>query len=208
MTSGKAAFLDACSVSRETLERLERFEALILKWNKTINLIAKSTEPEIWTRHFLESAQSLQYRPVTGTRWIDLGSGGGFPAMIVAILAKEEAQDLTVTCVESDIRKGAFLRSAAGELEVSLSVATRRIEEMPAQDADVLSARALAPLSKLLGYAERHLGETGRCIFLKGERWRQEVEEALENFRFSFENHPSPSNPASAILVVKEVTRA
>lgn len=206
--SGREELLAELGVSRETSERLERYEQLLKKWNPAINLVAASTLTDIWTRHFHDSAAAFRVAAAENGRWTDLGSGGGFPGAVVAVLAAELAPNLQVTCVEADVRKAAFLRTLAVDLLIKLNVLSRRIEDTPPQNAQVISARALAPLTKLLGYAERHLGAGGRAVFLKGESWRQEVEEALETWRFSVEDYPSPTNPGSAILVVGDISRA
>ena len=208
MRNGRAEFAAAFDVSRETLERLDTYESLIRKWNSTINLVSASTIDDIWTRHFHDSAAAFEVSPRRNGKWVDLGSGGGFPGAVAAIMAAEKTPELEFTCIETDLRKSAFLRTLSGATGVSIGVLSRRIEESPRQNAEVLSARALAPLPRLLSYAETHLGPDGRAIFLKGESWRKEVEEALETFRFSVENVPSPTNPGSAILVVGDISRA
>ncbi len=208
MSAGRAAFEAAFSVSHETMARFDIYEKLIQKWNTTINLISAKTTDEIWTRHFHDSAAVLAARGNRTGRWVDLGSGGGFPGAVVAILAAEKAPEIAVTCIETDLRKATFLRTLGQAIGVPIQVLSRRIEECPRQDAAVLSARALAPLSKLLAYAETHLAPSGIALFQKGETWRGEVEEALETFRFSVENKPSPTNPGSAILVIGDISRA
>lgn len=201
-------FQDKFGVSRETLGRLLGYSALIQKWNPAINLVAKSTLDDIWTRHIVDSASVLTVSGHQNGLWVDMGSGGGFPGVVIAIMAAELAPDLTVTCIESNIRRASFLRTVARETGVSIRVLSRRIEETPNQNADIVSARALAPLTKLLGYALRHLSETGQGIFLKGETWQKEIDEALENWAFSVEATPSTTHPGSAILKVRDISHA
>lgn len=196
------------SVSRETTERLEAFAQLVLKWNGTINLIAKGTESDLWSRHIMESCAVFAAAPNRTGRWTDLGSGAGFPGAVVAILAADLAPGLAVTCIEADIRKCAFLRTVSRETGAPFNVLSRRIEEVPAQNANVLSARALAPLDRLLPHCARHLSPDGRAVFAKGETWRAEVEAALENWRFTLEKVDSPTQPGSAILIIGDVVRA
>jgi len=195
-------------VSRETIDRLEVYAALIEKWNKVINLVAKSTIEELWTRHFMDSAEAYRVSNITSGNWTDLGAGGGFPGMIAAILAKELNPDVIVTCIESDIRKCEFLRTVSRATDVKVNILSRRIEESPLQHASVVSARALAPLSKLLGYVERHIAKDGVAILLKGENWQSEVETALETWTFSIENHKSLTHPDSVILKIGDLARA
>ncbi|WP_172297850.1 16S rRNA (guanine(527)-N(7))-methyltransferase RsmG [Pseudoruegeria sp. HB172150] len=208
MSAGAEAFAAQVNVSRETLERLETYDSLIRKWNKAINLVANSTLDDLWNRHFLDSAAAFSAVPTPSGRWVDLGSGGGFPGAVVAIMAAEVAPDLSVTCIEADIRKASFLRTLSVETGVPINVLSRRIEQAPPQNAQYLSARALAPLTQLLAHAEQHLDPTGTAIFLKGESWRQEVETALETYRFSVENIPSPTQHGAAILVIGGISRA
>ena len=194
-------------VSRETEERLAHLVALIEKWNPRINLIAKSTVPEIWTRHILDSAQLFDLAPVGAERWADLGSGGGFPGLVVAILAKAERPGLKATLVESDARKAAFLTTAVRELALNADVRAERIESLPPIQADVLSARALAPLATLLGHAERHLRPGGTALFAKGATHGAELAAALETWRFSYEKHPSKTDPRAVILSIEGIAR-
>lgn len=198
-------FLARRNVSRETLERLNCYKALLDKWNPAINLVSAATLGQVWTRHFLDSAQILDLTRVNYGLWADLGSGGGFPGLVLAILAADERPDLKFTLVESDGRKAAFLTAVARELGIAPRVAAVRIENLPALGADVLSARALAPMSVLLGFADRHLSPDGLAIFPKGARYQVEIDQALEEWRFSYEKHPSVTDPDAVILTVGEI---
>ena len=135
-------------VSRETEDRLRAYAALIEKWTPKINLISRSTIPEIWARHILDSVQIVQLAPENWGSWTDLGSGGGLPGCVAAILAPENAH---VTLVESDQRKVAFLRTVQRELDLPMTVLAERIEDADVAPADVVSARALAALTRALG---------------------------------------------------------
>lgn len=190
-------------VSRETLERLDRFVELLERWNRKINLVAPATLGQVWQRHVLDSAQLLPLAPENATHWLDLGSGGGFPGIIIAILAVELQPDLSVTLVESDQRKCAFLRNAAVGLKVR--VLSKRVEQLPPQQADVISARALAALPDLLDLAAPHLAEGGVLLFPKGESYRAEVAAALATRRFACEDIPSATNPSGAILKIGDL---
>ncbi|MFC3057440.1 16S rRNA (guanine(527)-N(7))-methyltransferase RsmG [Paenirhodobacter populi] len=202
--SEKAEFLKSVDVSRETLERLEGFEQLLIKWNGAINLVSPHTIRQIWSRHFLDSAQIFDLSEGRSGLWMDIGSGGGFPGLIVAILAAEKRPDLSVMLVESDRRKAAFLTTAAVKLGLKVTVKADRIEALPPANCDILSARALAPLSDLLGYAARHLAKDGICLFPKGIRWRDELAEAAKNWSFSHEQFPSLTDKDAVILKMKE----
>ena len=165
MTSDAAAL----NVSRETFERLEHFAALLTRWNPRINLVAKSTLSGVWTRHIQDSLQVLRAVSDPVDHWADLGSGGGFPGLVVALAAPEHGSIGRVTLVDSDQRKATFLRTVLRETGVDASVIAGRIEQIEPLEADILSARALADLTVLLGFAERHLHPDGRCLFQKGK---------------------------------------
>ena len=193
-------------VSRETKSALEEYQRLLLKWNKQLNLVAASTEADLWNRHIADSLQVFSIGPRTGL-WADLGTGAGLPGLVVAIAAKQEAPDLKVVLVESDRRKASFCREVVRKLDLKAEIVAARIEEAEPLHADVVSARALAPLSKLLGYAERHLGQGGMAIFPKGRSWQSELQESLANWRFDVETLPSETNPESVILKIGDLRR-
>jgi 16S rRNA (guanine527-N7)-methyltransferase len=194
-------------VSRETAQRLAEYASLLRAWNSKINLVSKQTLGDLDSRHFADSAQLLAFAPPDATTWADLGSGGGFPGLVIAILAIDARPALHVTLVESDQRKAVFLRTVSQRAGVPVTVIADRIEAIPPLKADVLSARALAPLPTLLDYANRHLSPTGTALFPKGANLRAEVDEALERWRFRCENLPSVTSPDGAILRIGEIHR-
>lgn len=200
-------FLSSLDVSRETLERFQTYEKALLKWNPKINLVSKSTLEDLWERHFLDSAQVFDLAP-NGTHWADLGTGGGFPGVVVAILAAEKRPELKVTCVESDVRKATFLRTVLRETGVVGEVISERIEAIRPLEADVVSARALAPLRLLLQFAERHLKSGGVALFPKGADHEKELEEALETWSFQVDKTISQTNPEAVILKLGDIERA
>lgn len=208
IAAGRAAALAALDVSRETVERLDLYASLIAMWTSTVNLVAKSTLPDLWTRHILDSGQLLEHLPAGADHWADLGSGGGFPGMVIAILAAEKHPGLRVTLVEADLRKAAFLTTAAQRTGLATKVCARRLESLDPLRADVVSARALAPLARLLGHAERHLAHGGRAIFPKGAAHEAEIREALERWRFSVQKHPSRTDPEAVVLCIGDIARA
>lgn len=207
MSGGQGVFAAEVDVSRETSERLALYAALLEKWNPAINLVSRGTLANLWSRHFLDSAQIFELRPVDAGHWADLGSGGGFPGLVVAILAAEVAPDLRFTLVESDQRKATFLRTVLRETGVSADVRAERIETLAPLGADILSARALAPLTRLLDYASRHLSPAGRALFLKGATHAQEVDDALAHWRFDVQKFPSRTEPDSVILKIGGIAR-
>ncbi len=142
-----------------------------------------------------------------GERWLDLGSGGGLPGLVIAILAADERPSLTVTLVESDQRKAAFLATAARETGIRATILTDRIETIADQNADILSARALAPLPRLLDLSARHMAPGATALFHKGARHDDELRDALAHWRFSFKKHPSLTDPSATILALTGVSR-
>ena len=195
------------SVSRETLERLEAFTQILLKWNEKINLIGKSTLSDVWARHILDSAQLEPHLPETTRRLADIGSGGGLPAIVLAIIAAETDPERRTILVEADRRKAAFLTVVTRELGLNAEISTERIESLDPINADALTARAVAPLSLLLKYAERHLSPGGVALFLKGANFVTEIEDALATWRYTREETPSLTADGAVILKIGEITR-
>lgn len=195
------------NVSRETIERLEAFEALTRKWNPSINLVARSTLGDLWVRHIVDSAQLFQYAPPNPAHWVDIGSGGGFPGIVMAAMAKELTPDTRFTLIESDQRKATFLRTAARELSLDVKVLADRVENVPPQQADVMSARALSALDALFPLISGHISETTTSIFPKGKTFSDEIKQAKQNWHFDLASHISITEPDARILVVKEITR-
>lgn len=208
MTEDEAKAQIAARVSRETLDRLELFADLLTKWQKTINLISPATLPQIWSRHILDSAQVLDYAPTDARTWADLGSGGGFPGLVCAAIAHETRPDLRINLVEADLRKAAFLRESARQMGLTVGVFSRRIEDMPTQSADVVSARALAPLATLCGYAHRHLRPGGVALFQKGARHAEELETARQGWQMEVTTVPSITDAEAVLFRIENLTHA
>lgn len=194
------------SVSRETLDRLALYESLLRKWNPAINLVAPSTLTTLVERHFRDSAQVFTLAGMDWRRWTDLGSGGGFPGLVVAILAAGAGHEGRVTLVESDQRKATFLRTVARETSVSAEVQASRIEALAPQACDVISARALAPLPALFRLAHPHLAQSGRALFHKGAGWKKELDDARAEWRFDAKSHTSETSPEAVVLEVRELS--
>ena len=198
---------DELNVSRETFERLRVYVSLVEKWTPKINLIAKSTVPHIWSRHVMDSVQLYKAGPEKFDLWVDMGSGAGFPGVVVAILAHDEPDQKGVMLVESDQRKAAFLRAALRETGVAGTVVPERIEALSPQGANVVSARALADLTTLLSFANRHLASGGVALFSKGAHWQKEVQEAKLAWSFSYEALKSETDEGAVMLRIGEITR-
>lgn len=196
------------ATSERTLERLQQFVELVLKWNPSINVIARSTADAVWIRHIVDSVQVFSLVRPEHRSWVDMGSGGGFPGMVVAILAADLASELQVTLVESDKRKSVFLSEASRQLGLKVNVKAARIEDLPPMSADVVSARALAPLAALCPLAFRHLAPTGMCVFLKGAQVDREIEDAKRLWKFDLESIKSVTEEAASLIVMRNLRSA
>lgn len=208
MTDQLDPVLASLDVSRETIDRLQDFERLLKKWNKAINLVSSSTLSELWSRHIIDSAQIIRYSPKDPRSWVDLGSGGGLPGAVVAIVLAEISPATVIMLVESDTRKATFLRTAIRELNLKTNVIANRIEDVAPLDADVVSARALAPLPILLGYVERHLSTRGTALLQKGQAAGAEIDDARKGWIFDCTSHTSMTDDSARILEIKGLKRA
>ena len=193
---GPEGFRAAAAVSRETLDRLEAYAALLERWQARINLVAPATLPDLWRRHMLDSAQLRPLLPAAARRLVDLGSGAGFPGLVLAILGVPE-----VHLIEADSRKCAFLREAARAADArNVILHNRRIESMPAEPFDGVTARALAPLPELLGLARRFIGPDTVCLFPKGRGLAEELIRTPEIERMRLTRIASRTDPDATIL--------
>jgi 16S rRNA (guanine527-N7)-methyltransferase len=193
---------DGIEASPQALARLQTLLALLRKWNPAINLVAPSTLADAWNRHVLDSA-GLVNIVSPPAHWADLGSGAGFPGLVVAILLHDRAPDTKVTLVESDGRKAAFLRTVAQATGVAVTVIADRIESVPPLGAQVVSARALAPLDRLLPMAQRHLAPGGTCLFPKGVRVAEELASVAGTWSFGLVRHPSHGPGGGEVLEIR-----
>jgi 16S rRNA (guanine527-N7)-methyltransferase len=211
---GPAEFARAASVSRETLAKLVEYQQLLEKWQARINLIGPATLPEVWERHFLDSAQLYPLLPGSGHAVLyDLGSGAGFPGLVLAVMAAGGGRKLDVHLVESDKRKAAFLAEVCRVLGLARAVtihteraANLKIGRLP--KADIVTARALAPLTELLEMAEKLLGFHGICLFPKGARVDNELTQARKRWKLNAERLPSRSDSSGTILRISDLRRA
>jgi len=204
----KTILSEQLNVSRETIDDLDTLVGLLKKWNKTINLVGNATIADVWRRHVLDSAQIWQLRPNKLKVWVDLGSGGGFPGLVLAILAKTDAPDAVFHFIESDARKCAFLRNVSRETSLNTVIHTMRIEDADEITADVVSARALASVDVLLGLSVSFLSENTYCLFLKGRGCATEVMKAHESWHFQSNMIESVSDSSGTILKLWNIRRA
>lgn len=192
------------NVSRETERRLGIYAQKLCQWNRHINLVAPSTIKDLKNRHFKDCLQILDVIGFEADDWVDLGSGGGLPGLVLAIALAET--QLSFTLIESDQRKVAFLRAVVRESGLkNVTVLARRIENVPPLNAACISARALAPLPQLMAYLDLHLAGTGKAFLMKGRQWQSEVDEARRNWVFDYVAHPSRTEDGAAILEVSGV---
>ena len=197
--------LPGLNVSRETFLRLKEYEKLLFKWNAKINLVSRSTLDNFWNRHVLDSAQFLSSVSEKAGKWVDLGSGGGLPGLVVAILSDEIEPVNKLFLVEADVRKAVFLKTVCRELGLKVEVYNNRIEELPSMSANIVSARALAPLKTLCLYAKNHLEKDGVAVFAKGENWKAELDEAQKKWIFNYEAVKSTLHEGSVVLVLRGI---
>ncbi len=189
------------NVSRETSQRLTVFAELLQRWNQRINLVSPHDLPQLWSRHVADSLQLLEELP-RGTPFVDLGSGGGFPGLVLAI-----ANASPVTLVEADQRKASFLREAARATGTAATVIARRIEQADLPPTRYLTARALAPLPRLLDWSARLLTSNGTCLFLKGRGAEDELTAAAAEWHMAVSRRPSRTDPDGVILRLSEIRR-
>jgi 16S rRNA (guanine527-N7)-methyltransferase len=190
----------APDVSRETLASLEAYLETLTKWQKAINLVGPATLADAWTRHIVDSAQLVPLIPAEARSLADLGTGAGLPGLVLAALKPE----LDVTLVESDARKAAFLGEAGRRmgLKKQPKIVIGRIEAVPPTGADVVTARALAPLKQLLVWADRHRSDTAICLFHKGKDWQAELTDARRAWDIRYQSHGSVTDRDAVILRV------
>ncbi len=196
-------FAAITGVSRETLERLTRYLELLRRWQRAINLVGQETLRDPWRRHMLDSAQLFEHLPATCRNLVDLGSGAGFPGLVLAIMGVPE-----VHLIESDRRKAQFLREVARATRTAVTIHRQRIEDMPGWPADLVTARALAPLPRLLDLVERFLAADSVCLFLKGRSVHDELTATVESWHMEVEALPSRTDPEGVILKLRGVRRA
>lgn len=210
MTQDAISRVLGASVSHETFERLDAFIQNLLRWNKTINLVSRSTEADIWSRHVLDSVQlaSSAIGKIKEGRWLDIGSGGGFPGMVLAIIAKEIMPGSQFVLVESDQRKAAFLTDSARLVGAECQIISRRIEGIAPVNADVVTARAFAPLDLLLELAKPHMGPDAIGLFLKGASAMSEVSDARKTWNFDVSKFESKTQQGAWVLKLSEISYA
>jgi len=201
----KYEFVKSLNVSRETLNGFYEYETLLSKWNEKINLVSKNTLVDIWERHFLDSGQIIKHVEVSGKRWVDVGSGAGFPGLVVALLLRDRKIDCDLVVVEKNSKKVFFLNEVIRKLNLSVEVVNDKIDNLEPLNADILTARAFSELNNLIEIAFRHRKKEGICLFLKGENYRIELDKTLNYWFFDYDIVDSLSSSSGKIIRVKKI---
>lgn len=191
-----------CELKLPQEKNLEDFVISLLSENQNFNFIGKSTILDIWERHILDSAQLMRFIPDKNIKFADIGTGAGFPGIILSILGLREMH-----LIEKSFRKADFLRKAKLFSSNRVFVHQAKLEEMDAIEFDCIVSRALAPLTGLLEYADKFLKKGGYCLFLKGKNLPKELEEAQKNFRFEYELNPSLTSSESNVIKVSNIKK-
>jgi len=209
---GPDSFADHFKVDGRTIERLETYVRLLRQWQAKINLVAPSTVDDVWHRHFADSAQLFRHAPDEATDWADLGSGAGFPGLVLAILLAERDDTgprARMRLYESDRRKAAFLREVARQTSVAVDIVPERIELSSTHanfcSVNVITARALAPLHRLLGYALPFFAPGTVALFAKGRGVEDEIEAAREAWTFKVRLENSLTDPEGRVAVIEDL---
>lgn len=200
MIDGPGLISDHADVSRETLEKLKIYNGLLQKWQRAINLVSKQSLEESWRRHFLDSAQLFGQIPSNARSLLDIGSGAGFPGMVLGIMGAPG-----VELVESDERKCLFLREVSRETSTDVTVTNDRIENLSPRIVDVVTSRACASLDVLLGYAKPYLGPSTICLFPKGRSVQDELTTAQKRWNMRYTLLDSVSDSAARIVRLEGV---
>ncbi|HWC64391.1 MAG TPA: 16S rRNA (guanine(527)-N(7))-methyltransferase RsmG [Rhizomicrobium sp.] len=199
---GPEEFAAQTHVSRETLVRLKAYAGLLQDWNTRHNLVSQASLQDLWPRHFWDSAQLVPLIPPDAKTLVDLGSGAGFPGLVLAELLRDR---LAVTLYEATAKKCAFLSAAADRMGLAVTIRNTRMEDAAPEPFDIVTARACAPLSKLLAYASTFTGPQSRCLFLKGQNLGSELTEAHKSWKMKTRQIPSQTHPSGAILEVTDL---
>ena len=194
------------NVSRETKQRLEKFVLLLCEWNKKMNLVSKNSLPDVWERHVLDSMQLIKYIDQNARCLVDIGSGAGFPGVVLAVLMKEKMPKTKLNLVESITKKTMYLKDVCANLELNnVEILNGRVENAVFKDVDVITARAVASLDKLLSYSYSLAGAKTRMIFPKGATYNVELIEAEYNWDFDCLVHKNMYHEDGVVLEINKL---
>lgn len=199
---GPKELAQATGVSRETLAMLKLYVGMLEDWNTRRNLVSAVSLEDVWQRHVMDSAQLASLIPRNAETLVDLGSGAGFPGLVLAVMLREH---LKVTLFEATKKKAEFLRAVAARLDLAVEVRNQRMEEAPRQAFDIVTARACAPLPELLSYAQDFIGPDTICLFLKGQNLMLELTDARKSWKMTARTHPSQTHPLGRILEIRDL---
>lgn len=194
-------------VSRETLLKLRAYEASLKEWQNKFNLVSKSSLEDAWNRHFIDSMQLFKYIPQSAQSLYDFGSGAGFPGMVLAIMAAEKTPYLKVNLIESIGKKTLYLKHVSEICSVNVEILNQRIESLPKNKVDVVTSRAMTSLKDLLEYTYPFCKKDTVCIFPKGKKHQEEIDEAKKHWRFEYQIHPSETSSEGVILVTTKLAK-
>lgn len=200
-------FCDTYNVSRETFDKLKHYQSMLIEWQSKFNLVSSSTLDDAWNRHFLDSVQLFQYIPNQAKVLYDFGSGAGFPGMVLAIIANEKMPDLQVSLIESITKKTLYLNAVKSETNTNVTILNDRIENLQLPKADVITSRAMASLTELLGYAYKFCKKESVCIFPKGKKYAEELSEAHKRWKFKCQIVASTQSDEGKILIITNLSK-
>ena len=195
-------FAAAANVSRETLAHLKAYIGLLEDWNSRHNLVSPGSLADVWGRHVWDSAQLVRFVPEGARMVADLGSGAGFPGLVLAELLRDRVH---MTLFDATAKKCHFLEAVRDRLGLEVTIRNERMEEASFEPFDVVTARACAPLDKLLGYAQHFAAPATVCLFLKGQNVVAELTEARKHWKMSLQQHPSLTDPSGVVLEIREL---
>ena len=198
-------FMEKYNVSRETFEKLKTYECLLKEWQTKFNLVSNSTLENAWERHFLDSVQLFKLIPQTAKTLMDFGSGAGFPGMVIAIMANAKTPYLKVSLVESTTKKTLYLNEVKKQVGVEVEIINERIEKIKPHIVDVITSRAMTSLDALLQYALPFCGKKTVCIFPKGKKYAEELQEAQKKWCFNYQIVDSEQSDEGKILVITDL---
>lgn len=200
-------FCDTYNVSRETFDKLRHYQSMLIEWQSKFNLVSSSTLDDAWNRHFLDSVQLFQYIPNQAKVLYDFGSGAGFPGMVLAIMANEKMPDLQVSLIESTTKKTLYLNAVKSKTNTNVTILNDRIENLQLPKADVITSRAMASLTELLGYAYKFCKKESVCIFPKGKKYTEELSEAHKRWKFKCRIVASTQSDEGKILIINNLSK-
>ncbi len=202
------SFCDKYHVSRETYLKLERYCQSLIEWQQKFNLVSKNTLNDIWSRHIEDSAQIFEHIPQKSKKLLDIGSGAGFPGMVIAIMSAEKTPYLNITLVDSVLKKTVYLNHVKEISDLSnTNILNCRMEKLSGQKFDVITARAVTSLDNLLEYSSPILSKNGICIFLKGRSYKEEIAAAKHNWNFDCQEIPSRTSDDGKILIISNIVK-